>query len=103
VKLTVSANGITRVGLRFNLRCSRGKHLRGPYTRTAVENTDPIRLVAAHGVWTFTTRYDDTAGNHYSLTGTFATTSPATGTLSIVTHNHVCSTGLVHWSASLPS
>jgi secreted trypsin-like serine protease len=103
VKLTVSTNAITRVGLKFDLRCSRGKHLRGPYTRTSVDTTDPIRLVAANGVWTFTARYDDTAGDHYSLTGTFPTASSATGTLSIVTRNHACSTGLVHWAASLPS
>jgi trypsin len=103
VNVSVGAKGITRLALQFNLRCSRGEHLRVGYTETAVDTTDPVKLVAANGVWTFTTRYVDTAGNHYSLTGTFPTASSATGTLSIVMHNHVCSTGLVHWAASLPS
>jgi trypsin len=102
VNVTVGAKGVTRLGLQFNLRCSRGKHLRGPYVETAVDTTTPVRLVAVNGVWTFTTRYEDTAGNHYSLTGTFPTTSSATGTLSVMMYNHVCSTGLVHWAASLP-
>lgn len=103
VKLTVGANGITRVGLEFNVRCSRGKHLRGPYHDTSRDTTDPIQLVSANGIWTFATRYYDAAGNHYSLTGRFPTTSSAKGTLSIVMHNHVCGTGLVHWAAALPS
>jgi secreted trypsin-like serine protease len=103
VKLTVGANGITRVGLEFNVRCSHGQHWRGPYTQTSLDTKDPIQLIAANGVWTFTTRYYDTAGNHYTLTGTFPTTSSATGTLSVVMHNHACSSGPVHWAASLPS
>jgi hypothetical protein len=102
VNVTLGANGgITRLGLQFNLRCSRGKRLRGPLTETWAEA--PLQLVAANGVWTFAVRYTDTAGDHYALTGTFPTVSSATGTLSIVMLGRRCSTGLVHWSASLPS
>jgi hypothetical protein len=104
VNVTVGANGITRLSLQFNLRCSRGKRLR-PYTTTLTDadETMPIKLLAANSAWTFTDRFTDTANARYSLTGTFPATGSATGTLSVVSHNHVCSTGLVQWAASLPT
>ena len=101
VNLTVGAHGITRLHLQFNLHCSRGKHMRGPLIGTWVDVTDPFQLVEENGAWTFTARYSDTSGDHYGLTGTFPTTSSAAGTLTI--HNRACSTGVVHWKASLPS
>jgi hypothetical protein len=103
VYVTIGANGITRVNVKFNLHCTRGRRLRGPLTQTWSRTTAPIALVAADGAWTFATRFTDASGNRYSVSGTLSTPGAASGTLSVVMGNRGCRTGLVRWGAWLPS
>jgi hypothetical protein len=103
VNVTLGAGGITRLHLQFDFHCTRGKRLRGPFSETSSWSARPIALVAASGLWDFSTSYRDRSGDQYTLSGTVSTPGSAAGTLSISTRNRVCKTGLVHWTATLPS
>ena len=103
VNVVLGPTGITRLNLEFNLHCTRGKRLRGPLTETASWASDPIALVAAQGSWTFSRTYRDTAGDVYTLAGALASPGSASGTLSVATRNHACTTGVIRWNAVLPA
>ena len=98
---TLGPSGVTRLNLEFNLHCPRGK--RGPLVETSLWSAHPITIAATAGVWTFSTTYADTRGAQYTITGSFPRLGTATGTLSITTRNRRCTTGLVHWSATMPA
>lgn len=103
VDFTLGTSGVTKLQLEFNLRCTRGRRERGPYTEASAWRSDPIQLVASQGAWTFTTRYRDTTGDHYTVSGAVSSSGLAAGTMTVSRRSGACTTGLVKWSASVPA
>ncbi|HEY1775195.1 MAG TPA: serine protease [Solirubrobacteraceae bacterium] len=101
VTLKLGAHGITSVGLRYNLRC--GGAWRGPLTSTKSMSNSPIKLVARAHAWSFSTRYRDSAGDAFVLSGRLPKPGRAVGSFSVTTPQQHCKSGTVAWSASLPA
>ena len=103
VYTTIGAAGVTRTNIEFNLHCRSGR--RGPLIQTVVWNPS-LTLTASGGAWVFSTKYKDTQGSRYAITGTLpaaGAATGATGTVTVTTRNGRCTTGLVHWSAATPT
>jgi secreted trypsin-like serine protease len=101
VVLTLGSSGIASARLTYNLRCARGWH--GPITRKTSFAPRPAKLVSSAGAWTFNVRFSDGGGDRFLLSGRLPVLGRAVGTLSVTTPNHRCSSGVVAWSASLPT
>jgi secreted trypsin-like serine protease len=102
VYATVGTTGVTRVNVRFRLRC--GRQARGPLTSTELF-TEPAMLTLVGSLWHFAAAYRDPDGRRYTLSGAFPAAgvrAPATGTLTVTTRNGACSSGSLRWSAPSP-
>jgi secreted trypsin-like serine protease len=101
VSLTVAAGGgiITRLKLRFTLRCAHGGPS-GDYKRT-VARTLPLTLSDSAGVnlWRFATSYRDARHWRYAVSGQLRGDGKATGTLDVSTPHGRCTTGRIAWTA----
>jgi V8-like Glu-specific endopeptidase len=102
VALTLGSSGVASVRLTYNLRCTRGGW-RGPITHQVSLAAAPAKLVSSSGGWKFNVRFADGAGDRFSLSGRLPVLGRALGTLTVTTRNHRCASGVVAWSASLPS
>lgn len=103
VHVTLGAAGVTRLNLLFTMHCTRGRLLRGPFTETARWPRHPLPLTAAADGSHFSVRYLDPQGNRYAVAGTLVGPGSASGTLTVTSRNHACTTGPVRWSATLQS
>ncbi len=103
VNTTVEPGEVTRINVRFDLRCASGT--RGPLTTTEVF-TNPPKLKGVGRLWRFSTVYKDSLGRRYVITGIFSPSGAATkaiGTLEVTTKSRRCTSGTVHWSAPAPA
>jgi secreted trypsin-like serine protease len=96
--LTVAPSGVAQLKLEFDLRCPHG--IRGPLVEA---DSGQLELQGLEGSWGFSTAFRNAKGWRYSITGSLSAFGTATGSLAVETRNAACRSGVVHWTASIPT
>jgi hypothetical protein len=96
--LTVTPSGVAQLKLEFNLQCSHRR--RGPFVATDLA---PLALGDSDGSWDFSTAFRDARGWRYSISGSLSAFGTASGSLTVATRNEACRSGVVDWTASIPT
>jgi secreted trypsin-like serine protease len=96
--LTVTPSGVAQLKLEFNLHCPQER--RGPLVAT---DAAPLALTHGDGSWNFSTAFSNARGWRYSITGSLSAFGTASGSLTVATRNEVCRSGVVDWTASIPT
>jgi secreted trypsin-like serine protease len=96
--LTVTPSGVAQLKLEFNLHCPHRR--RGPFVAT---DRAPLALSNGDGSWDFSTAFRNGTGWRYSITGSLSAFGTASGSLTVATRNEACRSGVVDWTASIPT
>ena len=97
VALMASAGAITRLRVAFNIQC--GGAWLGPIKSTRTWTSGAPKLAAVRGGWSFEARYS-AGGYRFAIAGELPARGSASGTLSVISHDPACRSGVVSWRAA---